>query len=180
MHTDDSIITSLFSLWSQWLVKLGSGQAYTPGKNHKRSYHVAGKCLVSWVLSILTILWVSQSVSHSSSQSGKQVVSQPVSQPVSHSVSQSVNQAGRQSVSQASRQAASLSARQAGKQAGMQAGSHSVRQGQAGKQSFSQSVCQADRQSVSQSVRQQSGRWAVSQSLFLRSQYWYRWIKSVD
>ena len=172
MHTDDSIITSLFSLWSQRLVKLGSGQAYTPGKNHKRSYHVAGKCLVSWVLSILTILWVSQSVSHSSSQSGKQVVSQPVSQSVSHSVSQSVNQARSQSVSQASRQAASLSARQAGSQ--------SVRQGRAGKQSFSQSVCQADRQSVSQSVGQQSGRWAVSQSLFLRSQYWYRWIKSVD
>ena len=36
MHTDDAIITSLFSLWSQWLVKLGSGQAYTPGKTSQK------------------------------------------------------------------------------------------------------------------------------------------------
>ena len=36
MHTDDAIITSLFSLWSQWLVQLDSGQAYTPGKTSQK------------------------------------------------------------------------------------------------------------------------------------------------
>ena len=49
----------------------------------------------------------------------------------------------------------------------MQAGSQSVRQGQAGKQSFSQSVCQADSQSVSQSVSQSAVRQMGSQSVTL-------------
>ena len=99
MHTDDSIITSLFSLWSQWLVKLGSGQAYTPGKTSQKIISCCRQMFsqLSTVYSDHSVgQSVSQSVSHSSSQSGKQVVSQPVSQ----SVSQSVNQSGRQSVSQ--------------------------------------------------------------------------------
>ena len=167
MNTDDSIITSLFSLWSQWLVKLGSGQAYTPGKNHKRSYHVAGKCLVSWGLSILTILWVSQSVSHSSSQSGKQVVSQPVSQSVSHSVSQSVNQAGSQSVSQSGKQAGSQFVSYAGWQASRHAGRQSVSQAGPGRQAVIQSVSLLGRQAVSQSVSRSAVRQMGSQSVTL-------------
>ena len=64
MHTDDSIITSLFSLWSQWLVKLGSGQAYTPGKTSQK---IISRC--RQMFSQLSTVYSDHSVGQSVSQS---------------------------------------------------------------------------------------------------------------
>ena len=114
---------------------------------------------------------------HSSSQSGKQVVSQPVSQ----SVTQSVSQSGRQAVSQSVRQAGRQPVCQLGRLASKQACRQSVSQAGPGRQAVIQSVSLSGREAVSQSVSRsavrQTGRQLVT---LLRSQYWYRWIKSVD
>ena len=107
------------------------------------SYQIAGKCFVSWLLSILTIMSVSQSVCQSGSQS------------VSQSVSQSGKQAGSQSVSQA--------VCQAGRKC-----SQAVCLFWPFCLSVSQSVIQSDSQLVSQSVRQsvsQSVRKSISQAI---------------
>ena len=82
MHTDDSIITSLFSLWSQWLVKLGSGQAYTPGKTSQKIISCCTQ-MFSQLHTVYSDHSVGQSVSQSVSQSLKQSVRKVGSQSAS-------------------------------------------------------------------------------------------------
>ena len=78
MHTDDSIITSLFSLWSQWLVKLGSGQAYTPGKTSQKIISCCRQMFRQ-----LSTVYSDHSVGQSVSQSLKQSVRKAGSQSAS-------------------------------------------------------------------------------------------------
>ena len=155
MHTDDSIITSLFSLWSQWLVKLGSGQAYTPGKTSQKIISCCRQ-----MFSQLSTVYSDHSVGQSVSQSLKQSVRKAGSQ----SASQSVNQAGSQSVRQAGRQPVCQLGRLASKHACRQAVSQSGRARQASSHSVSQSVRQTGSQSVSQSVSSQADGQSVSHS----------------